>query len=204
MTSHIIFGFISGGISLFAYGIYIYAIWYGDTRPSRSSWWILTVVWGVLLLSSLSIGDSGIQSHWTSYVERGITIAYVLGSLVIAISTIWRGSVERWGVLDYLCAVSAGIALLLYFVFDQPVLSFAMSLVADIFGIVPTVRNAYRHPEQEDFAAWGIECAASFLALFAISVWAFSLESASQFLPVFYLVIANSLITILIWRGRRI
>ena len=203
MSIHQIFGLIAGAISLCAYGLYIYQIWRGNTRPSRSSWWILTVVWGVLLASSLSLGSEGVGSNWTAYVERGIQVVYVAGSLVIAISTIWRGSSQPWGRLDWLCAASAGLALILYFVFENFALSLAMSLLADIFGIIPTVQNARKYPQHEDFNAWALESFASVLALFAITTWAFTLDSASEMLPVFYLVIINISITYLIWSGRR-
>ena len=201
MTIHVVLGFVSGGLSLFAYCLYIYSIWWGNTRPSRSSWWILTVVWGVLFASSLSLGG---ENDWVAYVERAIQLTYVIGSLAIAISTIWRGQNEQWGLTGWLCAGAAGIALVLYFIGqDYLILSLAMSTLADFFGIWPTIQNARKYPENEHLLAWEIEVTASIIALGAISVWALSWGSAGAYLPVFYLIAINGAITFLIRSGLR-
>src|SRR3989344_628687 len=199
-------GLLAGVLSLVAYGIYIYKIWLGNTRPSRSSWWILTVVWVVVLFSSVSVGTEGEFGYWTSYVQRGIQVAYIFGSFGVAISTLWRGSPDTWGIWDWLCAIFAGIALILFAVLgsEYHFISLILAIFADFFGIAPTIRNAYRYPQHEDFIAWMLECIASFIALFAVSIWAFTVKSAGEFFPILYLVIVNVIITYFIWIDRRV
>lgn len=201
MMNQIDFALVSGIISLAAYGLYIYTIWFGDTRPSKSSWWILTVVWSVLLLSSISLSSEGTLVEKFQTLPGGwLSLSYILGSLIIAISTIWRGASEKWGTLDYWCAGSALLALILYFVIHEPFWALVLSLVADVFGIIPTIKNAYVHPDKEDITAWTLESIASIIGLLAITGWFASYESISQWSPVVYLVIVNVIITLLICR----
>lgn len=197
---HTIFGITAGVLSLFSYGLYVYTIWFGDTRPSRSSWWMLTLVWSVLFLSSISL-DSG-ASDWHTYLDRGLAISYIAGSFIIAVSTLWRGGKEPWRKFDFLCLFFVIVALVLYFIFNAPLWSLIMGIVADIFAIIPTIENAWKHPKDEDLNAWILVCAASLIGLGATN-WTFSKESMSILLPTFYLILVDGIITWLIWRGQR-
>lgn len=192
---------ISGIISLAAYILYIYTIWFGSTRPSRSSWWILTVVWTVLLLSSLSLTPGAtLKEQFLALPGGWLTLSYIAGSLVIAISTLWRGSSDKWGIFDYMCALFASLSLVLYFVSGIPFLALVMAVIADLFGILPTMKNAWLHPDEEDLKAWVLESIASILALFGISTFFFTAESFAAWSPVVYLVIVNVIITLFITR----
>lgn len=192
---------ISGIISLAAYILYIYTIWFGSTRPSRSSWWILTIVWSVLLLSSLSLTPGAtLREQFLALPGGWLTLSYIAGSLVIAISTLWRGSSDKWGIFDYMCAAFAALSLILYFVSGVPFLALVMAVVADLFGILPTMKNAWLHPDEEDLKAWVLESIASILALFGISAFLFTEESFAAWSPVVYLVIVNVIITLFITR----
>jgi hypothetical protein len=198
---HQIIGLTAGLISVAAYAIYIYGMWWGNTRPSRSSWWLLTVVWTVIFMSSISVGKDAPTATTEDYLDRALQISYIFGSLIIAISTIWRGSNIKWDMYDYMCAACTAVALALYFVFSAPMPSLIMAVVADIFAILPTVNNSKTNPEHEHLSAWKLELFASALAMFAISSWSFKFDSISLWLPNLYLITANGLIVILIKKG---
>lgn len=198
MTKEII-GLVAGGISLISYILYIYAIWWGSTRPSRSSWWILTVVWGVVFLSSLSLAPGAThEAQWVALASRWLQVVYLVGALAIAISTIWRGANEKWGRFDYLCAASAGIALILYFVVGSPVWSFVFGVLADFFGLFPTIKHAYQRPDEEDLLAWVLTCVGAVVTLFAIPFW--SRDNASDWIIPVYLTIVDTIPTYFILR----
>lgn len=196
-TISIIAGVISGG----AYFIYLHGMWRKDTRPSKSSWWMVTVVWVVVFLSSLSLDSSKHDSF--AYFERTIQIVYILGSLLIAISTIWRGQKEPWEWSDYLCAICVAIALTLYIVFRDPFLSMILGIAADAFAIIPTIRNAKNNPHSEHKLAWNIELFSCLIAVFGISVLNTTAESMALWVPIIYLVVVNGIIVALIYQGRK-
>lgn len=195
---HQLFGFLSGLISLFSYSLYVYTIWRGNTRPSKSSWWILTVVWTVTFLSSYSIGGSESGNAWQSIVTKWLPISYIVGSLAIAISTIWRGQREIWTLTDTLCVVFAGISLFL-FLTGGPFVALICSLFADFFGLFPTIKNAWNHPESEDKIAWSITAFATIVGLFAVPVWSFESLSVANWLSTVYLVVADIAVTMIIF-----
>lgn len=196
-----IIALIAGGLSLFAYGLYIYQIWWGKTRPSRSSWWILTVIWTVVLLSSITLAPGETQiEQWVAVASRWLSISYIIGSLGVAISSVWRGSSEKWGIFDYLCAVSAGVTLVLYFVVKDAVTSLVFGILADLFGLMPTIKHAWTNPEEEDLSAWVLTVVACVLTLFAVSGWSISIEDASDWAIPVYLVIVDLIIVVLIVR----
>ncbi|MCC7436693.1 hypothetical protein IT402_02350 [Candidatus Nomurabacteria bacterium] len=197
-----IIGVVAGGVSLIAYGIYIYTIWWGKTKPSRSSWWILSIVWTIVLFSSfsLSIGETE-QAKWAAVTSRWLSISYIIGSLGVAVSSIWRGASQRWKRFDYFCASSAGFALFLYFFTNNPLASLIFGILADFFGLLPTIKNAQKHPEQENLLSWVITVISCILALFAVSKWSFSVEYMSDWSIPVYLTVVDLLIVIFILRG---
>lgn len=199
--SHQTIGIIAGLVSLFSYGLYIYQIWWGETRPSKSSWWILSVVWTVILLNSISLAPGlDAKEKWGAIAASWLSIAYIVGSLAIAVSTIWRGAHEKWRWTDYVCAFSAGVAIIFYLVVKNPEISLVLSFVADFFGLLPTIENAWKYPEQEDFLAWCLTVVAAVIGLFAVSHWSLSFAGASDWLSPVYLTVFDGLTTALLVR----
>lgn len=192
---------LAGIISISAFGIYIYNIWRGKTRPSRSSWWIITAVWVVLLLSSISLspGDTFVEK-WNNVASNWISLSYIIGSLIIAISSLWRGSSEKWGMFDWLCLVLATASVVVYFALDKPLLSLAASVLADFFGILPTVKNAWKFPAQEHMLAWFLEVVASGLVVFAVVNWSVTPAGVADWISPLYLIIMNGIIMLLVAR----
>jgi len=192
---------LAGILSLFAYALYIYKIWWGDTRPSRSSWWLLSVVWVVLLLSSISLVNGGtFVEKFISLPGGWLTLSYIVGSLVIAVSTIWRGSSDPWGSFDYTCAGVTAVALVFYLFVGIPIVSLILAIIADLFAILPTVKNAWKFPIHEDFIAWTITLIASILSITAVESWKLTQASFAEWSTPLYLVLINGLITFIIAR----
>src|SRR3989344_9149248 len=74
ITQHL--GEIAGLISFSAYLIYIISTFRGKTKPSRSTWWILTFVGILIFASSYSINAKE---------SMRIQLSYIIGPLIIAI-----------------------------------------------------------------------------------------------------------------------
>ena len=198
---HQIIGITAGVISLLAYGLYIYKIWWGNTRPSKSSWWILSFVWIIVLLSSVSLAPGNtINEQWTSIASRWLSVSYIIGSLVIAVSTIWRGSGKKWNLFDYACLVSAGVAMICYFFFNNSAASLVFAIFADLCGIMPTIKHAWQNPHEEDLTAWIVESFASLLGILAVTHWSLTFQDASDWASPVYLLIINIIIVCIIAR----
>jgi hypothetical protein len=182
---------LAGLISFSAYIIYIISIFRGKTKPSRSTWWILTLVGGLILWSSYSLGLYG--SLW-------IQTSYVLGPLLLAILSIKYGEGTGLSVLDKICLIGAALSGLLWIIFNSPLIGFLGSIVVDFIGLIPTIRKSFLTPEEEDPNAWLIETISSVLNLFAVTAW-FSLDQ-KDWIYALYLALVNGGLTILLWRKR--
>ena len=157
-------GEIAGGISFTAYLLYISSTLRGKTKPSRSTWWILTLVGGLILCTSYSMGAK--ENIW-------IMASYVFGPLFIAIISLHPkyGYGEKLLGIDIACLTSAGVCAVLWLVFNSPLIAFLGSILIDAIGLVPTIKKAYAEPKKEDPLAWSMEMVASVLNAIGISVW---------------------------------
>ena len=160
---------IAGLVSFSAYLIYIISIFRGKTKPSRSTWWILTLVGILIFASSYSINAR--ESMW-------IQLAYILGPLVIAIMSMSPkyGYKSRLLSIDKICFLGAFLCIILWIVFNSPLIAFLGSIVVDFIGLIPTIKKAYIDPKEEDPVAWGVEMIAIIVNALGITIW-FSLES---------------------------
>jgi hypothetical protein len=188
-------GLLSGA----AYLIYIVDIIRGGTKPSRSSWWILGVVWSVLLVSSLTLVEgSTFFERWHNLAGSWISLAYIIGSFTIAALSIKKGSSDPWGHVDTICVVLAGASLVCFVIIQAPLISLLLSIVADVCGIIPTMRNAYRHPEYEHFIAWLLEVVSGAIALVAVTAWAMTPEGIADWSGPLYVFVLNAIILVIL------
>ncbi len=184
-------GIIGGVLSFSAYLIYIVSTVRGKTKPSRSTWWILTLVGALILWSSYSMGAVG--NIW-------IQLSYVLGPCIIGILSLWYGEGTGLSRLDIVCLVGASISGALWVIFNSPLIAFLGSIIVDCIGLIPTIRKAWREPEEEDPNAWLLETVSSIINALGIVIW-FSLIH-TDWVYALYLVLVNSLLTALLWRKR--
>lgn len=197
MNLNISIGFIAGVLSLISWIIYDIGILRKKTRPNRATWSILTVL-GILI--AFSYYDSGArETAW-------VAVAYVVGSLSNAILAIFYYGEGGWTPFDRKCITLVIICFILWVLlkifFDNvslPIL--IISLVIDFVAILPTIKKSFLEPRFENAYAWFFESLSCIINLFAVSVWAFSLNSFAVWVYPVYLAVANSIITLVIIVG---
>ncbi len=183
-------GEIAGVISFFAYLKYIISTFQGKTKPSRSTWWILSFVGAIIFVSSYSLGAR--ESMW-------IQLSYVLGPLIIAIQSLSLkyGYGSRLLKIDKICLFGAIISIVLWIIFNSPMIAFLGSIIVDFIGLIPTIKKAYIDPKEEDPVAWGMEMVASIVNALAITAW-FSLIER-DWIYALYLIVSNTIVLILLF-----
>ena len=181
-------GIVAGVIAFIAYIVYIKAILRGETKPNRATWFIWTFV-GLVLATSYYFSGAE-NTIWVPFVE-------FIGPLAIAILSIKYGEGGIKSKLDIVCFVGAVISLILWFVFDSPVVALVTNLVIDVFALIPTIKKSYLRPEGEDFWAWFGTGTADTINLFAIEKFTFGV----MVYPV-YMLVLDIIIVVLLARGR--
>jgi len=154
-------GMIAGILSLAGYVPYIISILRHQTKPNRATWFIWTIVGGLLAFSFMASGDR--HAIW-------LPLGYFFGPLITAVLSIWYGY-ATWTRLDTICVIAAMLSLIPWIFAKNPSLTLLINLFIDGTGAIPTLVKTYHEPETEDFTAWLIFFIGNTIELFAIEHW---------------------------------
>lgn len=186
-----VLGIIAGIIAFLAYIVYIISIFRGKTKPNRATWWI----WAFMgLVVGLSYYFSGaVNTIWVPVVE-------FIGPLSIALLSLKYGEGGLDNKTDLVCLFGAIFSIILWIIFNNPVVALVTNLVVDSFAIVPTIKKSYLRPEGEDFWAWFGTGLADSLNMFAVEKFTFAI----LVYPIYMLVSDLIIIFILLLRKKGI
>ncbi len=180
----VVLGVVAGVIAFLAYIVYVVSILRGKSKPNRATWWI----WAFMgLIVGLSYYSSGAENTiWVPFVE-------FIGPLSIALLSIKYGEGGLDNKTDLICLLGAVLSVILWIIFNNPVVALVTSLVVDSFAIIPTIKKSYLRPEGEDFWAWFGTGVADSLNMFAVERFTFAI----LLYPIYMLVSDLIIITIL-------
>lgn len=173
-------GKAAGIISFIAFIPYIVSILRKKTVPNRASWWIWAIVGFMLAGSYYSSGAE--HTIW-------VPVSYAVGPLITAILSIKYGE-GGWTVFDRWCVTGAVVSLIPWFLFNSPLIALLINLFIDFLGALPTIRKAYRKPEDEDRLAWILFFTGNTINMLSVG----RLDFAIVVYPV-YMFLASGLIT---------
>lgn len=131
----------------------------GKTKPHAFSW----LVWGILT----GIGFAG-QVAGGAGPGAWVTGFSSLTCFVIFIAGVVKGRTNIV-LLDWLSLLGAGIALILWYVTENPLYSIILIIIIDAFGFYPTVRKSYYKPYEETLIFYFLNGFKMFISLFALS-----------------------------------
>lgn len=180
------FSVLAGVVFIAGFVPYIRAIVRKETKPSKASW----IIWASLDIITLA-------GMYAAKTVNGQIVAAVVGALVVVALAFVYGT-PGWTRLDKTCLVGAVGAILLWRIFDSPVLGIVTSSGVVFLGAIPTFISAWKKPENEDKLAWTIYWVSCVCALVAVPQWTFA--DAAQ--PVAFFTIESVMMYILHVRGR--
>lgn len=178
-----IVGIGAGIFSLLGFVPYIVTILQGKTSPNRASWSIWASLGIVLAVSNYSAGAK--ETMW-------LLTAYAFCQITIAVLSLKYGE-GGWNTFDRTCLLGAFISIVLWQLFDSPLIAITISIAIDSLGALPTIKKSYLQPETEDLFSWLMFWVAGTLNICALSRW--TVELAAQ--PI-YLFSFNSIVVILL------
>lgn len=181
----VLVGVAAGVISLAGFVPYLASTFAGKTRPNRATWWIWTVVGTMLGASYYASGARA--SAW-------VALSYVVGPLVTAIVSLWRGE-GGWSRFDRACIAGAAVSALLWWTSGSPLVALLINVLIDALGALPTIRKTWRDPSSENRLAWSLSLGGNALNLLAVEAWTF----AQALYPV-YLCVVGASVTALAFR----
>jgi len=183
MSHYEIIGIVAGILAIGGYIPYIMAILRGETQPNRATWFIWTIVGGLLAFSYLYEGDQ--NSIW-------LPLGYFLGPLIIAFLSL-RYGYATWTKLDTFCIIAAMISIIPWALSHDATITLVANVLIDSTGAIPTLVKTYREPETEDLTAWVIFFIANTLQLFAISMW-----NIAALYPIYLFLLAATMVVFIL------
>lgn len=179
---------VSSVISLAGTIPYIRDIWRGKTKPRIVSW----LTWGVL--TGVATAASYADHHYPSAILAACMTLNALAVVTLGVVKHGRVLFDRF---DIACQLLVVVGLITWYIFQSPTMAVIAVIVIDAIAGLPTLRHAYKHPEEETAFNFATASIASLLTLFvagstAITAIAYPL----------YLVLFNGYVVYLIARPR--
>jgi hypothetical protein len=117
---------------------------------------------------------------------------------IITTALAMRYGASQWSRFDRLCLLGAAISLLLWLLLRSPQIALVINLIIDLFGALPTIRNAQHRPQDEDLISWLIFTVGNALNVLAIDRWTWEIASYPL-----YITFANAIVLSLLLRPRK-
>ena len=183
-----VFAILGAVVVLFCTVPYILDIVKQKTRPNIVTWIIWTLLIGIGAAALFANHDY--NAAWLLVGDAIATFAVVIVGLKYGTAKLDR--------FDFICFVGAIVGVILWLVFDSPIIAIIATLLIDLVGTIPTIRHAYRHPEEETSLTFALGVVATTFTLLSLSGYGFS----AWIYPA-YLFCSNGLLFMIIFLGQR-
>lgn len=181
--------FIGAALTISSVVPYLKDILAGKTKPNLVTWITWTLLTGIALTAELMAGE---------YTTAVIAAASMVATVSVVVVGILKKGYVHYSLFDILCQVSDLIGILLWFLFNSPIVAIVAVLAVDFVATLPTIRHSWIEPQEETWQTYMIGFGAAILGVFALNTY--SWESA--LFPV-YLVLINLLVAVVILSRRR-
>lgn len=176
MDYKIVLGILATIIGFTGYILYFRDIFRGRTKPHIFSW----LVWGILgaIAFAAQIVKGGGAGAWVNGVAAFTCFA-------VAALAYSRGE-KKIVVTDWICFWSAIVAIALWQITNDPLISVVIVTLADLLAFAPTFRKAFINPWEETVGQYSTSAIKYFLSIPALG----SLSATTALYPA-VLVVAN-------------
>lgn len=179
------FIFVAVVLRLIGGAAYLSAVIRGKAQPYPLSWLLWSITPMIAFAAEISAGV-GISSL--------VTLALGVTPLLVFITAMIKN--PRWLKLDALniiCGLIAIGGIALWLITDTPVLAIVISIIADFFSGLPTIRKTIKKPKSEYAPAYFMSALAMVVTLLTISSWSF----ATWAFPAYVLVVNSFMVWII-------
>ncbi len=171
--------------------IYIRDTIKGKTKPNRVSW----SMWALAPLIATGAAISASADPWTTFRTF---LAGFLPLVVFLVSFVNKKSYWKLTFFDFACGVTSFVALAVWLMFDSPIEALILTIVADAFATLPTMKKAWLFPETETGSTY-IAFLFSLLLIVPLMIDVWSIEN---YVFIIYLIIQNIILIFEIYRKR--
>lgn len=161
----------------------------GKTRPNVVSWFTWT-----LLISIGAFGALAANEIKTAIITFGdvtqVGIILILGL---------RFGYAKYSRFDGFCQAAALIGIILWVIFDSPLIAIGLGITIDFIAAIPTYRHSWIKPSEETWQTYLLSSIGASIGLFSLT----SFNAASLAYPTYLFALGTTLaLTIIISRKR--
>lgn len=180
---------ILGSLITLSAGIpYLIDIQKGKTKPRVVSWLIWAILAIIAGIATLANGE---------YLTAVEILSLALMNSVIFVFSIEKGN-KKISFIDIICLIGALVAILLWAIFNSPLVAVVASIIASFIGGVPTIIHAFKKPKEETLSNYFLAFIGSTIALLGID----TLRIIAFIYPL-YIVLINLTYSLIIYTQRR-
>ena len=156
-----ILGLITLGIAFISYSDYFFSIFKRGTRPRTISW----LIWGILNTIAFCV-----QYEKGAGYGSWITGFAAIMCVVIACVSYFKYD-EHFTMYDWLPFTGAVISLLFWWYTSDALMAIVFASITNAIGFIPTIHNAYMHPNEETATTFGLNGLKVLISIFALGVF---------------------------------
>lgn len=162
----------------------------GKVQPNRITFFF----WGLFPLIAFFAQSS---AEVSSVVWITLSVGVLPFAIVIAS---YLNSDAYWKVVrrDYVLAAIAVMAMVLWYVTNDPLTAIFFALLADIFAGLPTLIKSFNVPSSEDWRPYALNCFGFFIGLLSVQEWKFV-----EYSFVLYLFLMTLIFSVVIYLRQR-
>jgi hypothetical protein len=178
-----IYGIIASIIAIISYIPYIRDVLANKTKPHAFSWLIWSILTAVAFFGQIA-GGAGPGSWVNGFTTVVCFIIFIFGLIK------GRSNIV---LIDWICLVGAGVAILFWFITNGPLVSVIMVTIIDALGFFPTFRKSYHKPHEETWSTYVLSIFKYVFSLFALQTF----SVVTVLFPI-YLIFANGIFLVMV------
>lgn len=180
---------LGGAVNFAGASVYIKKTIKGEIKPNKVTW----LMWSVAPL----IATAAAFSDGVRWAVLPVFMCGFCPILVFAASFVNPKAYWKLETFDYICGACSVLALALWAITKEPLVAIIFAIASDGFAAVPTLIKSLKYPETESALVYMVAIFSSLTSFFALKKF-----SASEIVFPIYLVLFNSFLVAVIYRGR--
>lgn len=167
---------IGGIVALASHFVWIWGVWRGTMHLNIATWLLWSIIDIAVLAASLAGGAPA----------PFLAVGYAVGATLVTAALFFRGA-WKWGNIETVCVGIAFVCLGLWYIAGPIVGLISLTLGKYCIAGIPTLVNAYQHPERAQSFNWWIGMFAAATNIFGGGSWTLS----QSFFPTVALLFAT-------------
>lgn len=188
MNIKIILSIISIVIAVVSYIPYFKDIFRNKTKPHLFSWFIFSITTGIIFALQMQ-GGAGVGGFITLLLTFIFFAIFVLS---------FKYGTRDVKTIDIIFLLLALLAIPIWLVAEQPIISVILLVVIDMLGFAPTIRKSWNDPYSETLSMYSITLLRYVLIFPSLEAY----NILTMLFPVVWFVANAVLVTVLVYRRK--